>query len=236
MSGVALVTGADRGLGLALTAGLVERGWRVFAGQYMPEWPELGALAARHPGAVEIVPLDVSCAASVTAAARTVGERSDRLDLIINNAGINAGRTELREGLDWEAMHRAYNVNALGPIRVVEAFLPRMAQGMRRLAFVSSEAGSIAMNNRQGSFGYCMSKTALNMAVRIMHNELRRAGYTFRLYHPGWVRSYMSGQKNVRATLEPEEAAACALPFFLEDRDDEDRLVLIDYEGREWPF
>ena len=126
-------------------------------------------------------------------------------------------------------------MNILGPIRVVEAFLLH-GPGMRRLAFVSSEAGSIAMNNRQGSFGYCMSKTALNMAVRIMHNELRPAGYTFRLYHPGWVRSYMSGQKNMRATLEPEDAAACALRFFLEDRDDEDRLVLIDYEGREWPF
>lgn len=236
MAGVALVTGADRGLGQALCAGLLDRGWRVFAGQYMPEWPELAALAERFPGAVEIVPLDVSSTESVAAAARAVAERCDRLDLVINNAGINAGRTELREGLDWDAMHRAYTVNALGPIRVVEAFLPLMAEGMRRLAFVSSEAGSIAMNGRQGSYGYCMSKTALNMAVRILHNELRPEEYTFRLYHPGWVRSYMSGQKNPRATLEPEEAAACALLFFLGDREDEDRLVLIDYEGREWPF
>jgi len=81
-----------------------------------------------------------------------------------------------------------------------------------------------------------MSKTALNMAVRIMFNDLRREGYTFRLYHPGWVRSYMSGQKNLSADLEPEDAAARALSFFLGDRDDEDRLVVIDDEGREWPF
>lgn len=236
MVGVALVTGADRGLGLALSAGLVDRGWRVFAGQYMPDWPELPALAERCPGAVEIVPLDVSSSESVAAAARMVAERSDGVDVLINNAGVNAGRSGLREGLDWEAMHRAYNVNALGPIRVVEAFLPLMARGMKRLAFVSSEAGSIAMCNRQSAFGYCMSKSALNMAVRILHNELYPEGYTFRLYHPGWVRSYMSGKKNLDATLEPEEAAACALPFFLGDRDDEGRLVLVDYEGREWPF
>ena len=236
MPSVALVTGADRGLGLALCAGLAERGWRVFAGQYMPDWPELPALAERHAGSVEVVPLDVGSAESVAAAARQVAGRCHHLDLVINNAGINAGQSELREGLDWEAMHRAYNVNAAGPIRVVSAFLPLLAQGGRRLAFVSSEAGSIAMCHRTESFGYCMSKTALNMAVRIMFNDLRPEGYTFRLYHPGWVRSYMSGQKNLRADLEPEEAAALALPFFLGDRDDEDRLVLIDYEGREWPF
>lgn len=236
MSGVALVTGADRGLGLALCAGLAERGWRVWAGQYMPDWPELAALVERCNGAVETVPLDVGSGESVAAAAREVGSRGDRLDLVINNAGINAGQSGLREGLDWEAMHRAYNVNAVGPIRVVSAFLPLLAQGGRRLAFVSSEAGSIAMCSRTGSFGYCMSKTALNMAVRIMFNDLRREGYTFRLYHPGWVRSYMSGQKNLSADLEPEDAAARALSFFLGDRDDEDRLVVIDDEGREWPF
>ena len=236
MPSVALVTGADRGLGLALCAGLAERGWRVFAGQYMPDWPELPALAERYPGVVEMVPLDVGSSESVAAAAQQVRGHCDHLDLVINNASIDAGQSELREGLDWEAMHRVYNVNATGPIRVVSAFLPLLAQGGRRLAFVSSEAGSIAMCNRTGGFGYCMSKTALNMAVRIMFNDLRPEGYTFRLYHPGWMRSYMSGQKNLRADLEPEEAAALALPFFLGDRDDEDRLVLIDYEGREWPF
>lgn len=93
------------------------------------------------------------------------------------------------------------------------------------------------MCNRTGGFGYTTwSKTALNMAVRIMFNDLRPGGATFRLYHPGWVRSYMSGQ-NLRADLEPEEeAAGLALPFFAGDRDDEDKLVLIDYEGQEWPF
>ena len=81
-----------------------------------------------------------------------------------------------------------------------------------------------------------MSKTALNMAVRIMHNDLHSEGYTFRLYHPGWMRSYMSGAKGTRGDMEPEEAAAKALPFFLGDREDEERLVMIDHEGLEWPF
>ena len=111
-----------------------------------------------------------------------------------------------------------------------------MSDGLRRLCFISSEAGSITFAHRKGASGYCMSKAALNMAVRIMHNDLHPEGYTFRLYHPGWMRTYMSGTKSTRAKMEPEEAATKALPFFLTDREDEGRLALIDYQGLEWPF
>jgi NAD(P)-dependent dehydrogenase (short-subunit alcohol dehydrogenase family) len=114
--------------------------------------------------------------------------------------------------------------------------LPFMDRGMRRLVFVSTDTSSIAMSRIRGRFGYCMSKTALNMAVKIMFNHLRPEGYTFRLYHPGWVRAYVLGYKNMKANMEPEEGAEKAMPILLEDRDDEDRLVMIDCYGHEWPF
>lgn len=236
MDFTALVTGADRGLGSALCAGLLARGWRVLAGQYMPDWPELDALAEQYPGLAHVIPLDVGSTASAQAAARQAAGLVERVDVLISNAGIGSGRSEFGQGMDYAAMQRAFNVNALGAIRAVEAFLPLMGKGKRRLCFVSSEAGSISLAHREGASGYCMSKAALNMAVRIMHNDLYPEGYTFRLYHPGWMRSYMSGAKNARADMEPEEAAARALPFFLEDREDEGRLALIDYQGLEWPF
>jgi hypothetical protein len=81
-----------------------------------------------------------------------------------------------------------------------------------------------------------MSKTALNMAVSMLFNRLRPEGYTFRLYHPGWMRSYMGGSKNTEADLEPEEAAVPAVTYFLRDRADEDRLILRDWQGHEWPW
>jgi NAD(P)-dependent dehydrogenase (short-subunit alcohol dehydrogenase family) len=134
-------------------------------------------------------------------------------------------------------MHRVFDVNTLGPLRVVESFLPVMeASPMKRLAFVSSEAGSIERCYRTAWFAYTMSKAALNRAVRLMFNDLRPQGYTFRLYHPGWVRSYMSGTKNTQADLEPEEAAEYALGYFLPDLEDEDRLAMRDYQGQEWPW
>jgi NAD(P)-dependent dehydrogenase (short-subunit alcohol dehydrogenase family) len=239
MQPVAFITGADRGLGFALCTGLLEREWHVFAGQYMPDWPDLAALAERFPEMLHTIPLDVTSVESAEAATRAIAGMVDRVDMLINNAGVISPTVEraVGEGLDYAEMHREFDVNALGPLRVVEAFLPLMNQStMKRLCFVSSEAGSITRCERQAWYGYCMSKAALNMAIKITLNRLRPEGYTFRVYHPGWMRSYMHGSKNMEADLEPEEAAAMALPFFLSERENEDRLVLVDFQGQEWPW
>ncbi len=234
-----LVTGADRGLGYGLTANLLENGWRVFAGRYMAEWRELDDLASRFPDALSIVAIDDASADSLRAAREAVERESDRLDMLINNAGVTSPTNPrtIREDPDYDEMHRLYDVNALGPLRAVGEFLPLLDHGsMKRLCFVSSEAGSIGASQRTSWFGYCMSKAALNMGIRNLFNDLRPQGYTFRVYHPGWVRSYMGGAKNDSADLEPHEAAAYAIPFFTAPRDDEDRLVLTDYRGHEWPW
>jgi len=239
MARTVFVTGGDRGLGFALCATLLEQGWQVFAGQYLPEWPELSTLAGQYSQTLHIVPLDVSSVESIYAAAQAMATVTDHVDVLINNAGIyspTAGRP-IHEPQDYTEMHRLYDVNALGPLRVVEAFLFLTDRGtLKRLCFVSSEAGSIARAERTAWFGYCMSKAALNMGVKILFNDLYPDGYTFRVFHPGWIRSYMSGEKNMEATLEPEEAASKAIPIFLGQQEDEGRLVLVDYEGKEWPW
>jgi NAD(P)-dependent dehydrogenase (short-subunit alcohol dehydrogenase family) len=81
-----------------------------------------------------------------------------------------------------------------------------------------------------------MSKAALNMATRLLFNDLHPQGYTFRVYHPGWIRGYMGGEKNLRANLEPEEAAVPALTYFLQARDDEGELAMYDWQGDRWPW
>jgi NAD(P)-dependent dehydrogenase (short-subunit alcohol dehydrogenase family) len=239
MSRTAFVTGADRGLGQALCNGLLAQGWKVFAGQYMPDWSELSDLAVRYPEKLILVPLDVTNLESARAAAQGVSQATVSLDLLVNNAGVVSPTTQrpIQEGLDYAEMHRLFDVNAAGPLRVVEAFLPLMGtDSWKRLCFVSSEAGSIHRCQREAWYDYCMSKAALNMGVKILFNALRPAGFTFRVYHPGWVRSYMGGSKNMQAHLEPEEAATKALPIFLGDRPDENRLVMVDFEGNEWPW
>jgi NAD(P)-dependent dehydrogenase (short-subunit alcohol dehydrogenase family) len=245
----ALVTGADRGLGLALCADLLDKGWRVFAGQFMADWPELSELRSRYDAEqLTLVPLDVGDTASVTDAAALVTRQCECLDMLISNAGINPQdqKLSIHEPLEYATMLRSYDVNALGALRTVGSFLPLLDRGsMKRLCFVSSEAGSIARSHRSSWFGYCMSKAALNMGASILFNDLRPAGYSFRVYHPGWIRSYITGKRNPTADLEPAEAARRALLYFLANSAaspenpcsiDEDHLEMRDFDGNVWPW
>ncbi|HEY5561442.1 MAG TPA: SDR family NAD(P)-dependent oxidoreductase [Clostridiaceae bacterium] len=236
MEKICVISGADRGLGFGLCQELLEKGWKVFAGQYIANWKELSELKEKHEEKLFIIPMDVSFVESVQKAFRMVKEQVDHVDMIISNAGIFSGKGDLRGEIDYKGAEAAYNINAIGPIRLVESFLPLMKSGLKRLCFVSSEVGSISMAYRDRDFGYSISKTGLNMAIKIMFNDLHPHGYTFRSYHPGWVRTYMSGSKNNNGDLEPIESAIPAIKLFTEDREDEERLVMIDYLSGEWPY
>lgn len=239
MTHTAFVTGADRGLGLALCAGLLTRGFQVFAGQHRPAWPQLGELQRQFPETLHLVPLEVTSLESAQAAAKQVAAVTPQLDVLINNAGVISPTSSrhIREAPDYADMQRLYDVNTLGPLRVVEAFLPLTdASSLKRLCFVSSDAGSIGRSGHTAWFGYTQSKAALNMATHILFNHLRPEGYTFRLYHPGWIRTYIWGTKATEGDMEPEEAAVPALAYFLDADVDEETLVMRDWRGREWPW
>ncbi len=233
------VTGADRGLGLAICANLLERGWQVFAGQYLPDWHELGELTNWYPGKLHLIPLDVAALESVQAAAKEVATVTGHIDLLVNNAGVNTPTKErkIHQGQDYAEFDRMYQINAVGPIRVVESFWGLVEQGnLKRLAFISSEAASIKRCTREAWYGYTMSKAALNRAVKIMFNHLHPKGYTFRLFHPGWVQSYIGGEYNHEAHLTPTESAAAAVEHFLNPLENEAQLAMIDWEERSWPW
>jgi len=229
-----LITGADRGLGFGMAQRLAERGHTVFAGQYLDDWNELERLKQRHPDSLHPVKLDIADQASVEEAKRWMMRHTDRLDAIIHNAGVN-GRSAADDPLkqNYDTMLAVYNINALGAIRVTEAFLDMLASGGdKRLLFVSSEAGSVTESSRTDFYAYCMSKAALNMYVKILFNRLRPEGYRFRLYHPGWIKSYMGGKLADRGELTIEEAAQLAVGYFFDQQVDEERLELRGYDGR----
>jgi NAD(P)-dependent dehydrogenase (short-subunit alcohol dehydrogenase family) len=239
MGNTALVTGTDRGLGNALAAGLLQRGWNVVAGHLDDNPPDLAIGPGGSRGDLYPVRIDVADDASVARAAEETRRQVGSVDMVINNAGVLGRNLEndIRTGLDYESAMATLNVNAFGPLRVVEHFIALMdSSPLKRLCFISSEAGCLTRSYRTAWYGYCVSKTALNMGVSIMFNDLRPDGFTFRLYHPGWMRTYMRGEKDTRATLEPAEAAELAMDYFLADGVDESRLVLRDNEGNEWPW
>jgi len=211
--GTAVVTGAGKGLGLGLAQGLLERGWRVAAGVHGEASEVLSRLQAKYESAMLIVGIDIGSDDSVKQAAEQAAGWADRIDLIVNNAGVLGDiDRKLPNELDFDEMLQVMNVNSLGPLRVTQAFGSMLFRSERPIvANISSEAGSVGACDRDSWYGYCMSKAAVNMQSALVHNQLKTVGGRVLVLHPGWVQSYMHGELNTSARLTVEQAAANVL-------------------------
>lgn len=178
-----LVTGANRGIGLELARVLAARGDSVIA-TCRTSSPELDALGVRVEAGV-----DVSDDLSVTELADRLADVE--LDLLVNNAGIL--QMDRLEPLDSESIRRQFEVNALGPLRVTAALLPRL-HGGAKVALVTSRMGSITDNTSGGAYGYRMSKAALNMAGSSLAQDLKSREIAVAVLHPGMVATDMTAQ------------------------------------------
>ena len=175
-----LVTGANRGIGLEYCRQLQERGEGVI-GVCRSSSPELEALGVRIEAGVDM---------TNDAAMASLVERLDglHLDGLILNAGILES-TGL-EDLKAESLRRQFEVNALGPLRLTHALLPQLRNGSK-LILMTSRMGSIDDNSSGGSYGYRMSKVALNMAGKSLAIDLQSRGIAVAILHPGLVRTRM---------------------------------------------
>lgn len=196
------LTGANRGIGLALVQEALARGYRVFAGARHPDQAQtLQALAQKHPQQLAIIPIDVTDTESIRRAAAIVAAQTDVLDVLINNAGIFP-RGERLENLDPQTMLRAYHVNSVGPMIVTQQFRSLLRAGSAILN-ISSQLGSLTL--AMGTYySYNSSKAALNMLTRILANELKPAQIIAVAVHPGWVQTDMGGPS---APLQPATSA-----------------------------
>ena len=223
MDRVALVTGAGRGIGLELCRLLIERGCTVVACPRRPGGPELDALAAEHPERLYRVPMDVRDVGSVTSAVSQIGRRVERIDLLFNNGAIYPDQDGGLERLEMTDLLDAFDVNAVGPLRVVRFLLPLLRKGEeKRLIQITSLMGSITDNSSGGSYAYRMSKAALNMAVRNLAHELGPEGFLCLAMHPGWVKTRMGG---AAAPLEVRSAAEELLDVALNASDGDNGTV-----------
>jgi NAD(P)-dependent dehydrogenase (short-subunit alcohol dehydrogenase family) len=205
-----LVTGANRGLGLAFVRQLLARGDRVVAAcRYPGKATALNTLVGEHPGRLHVLPLDVAAPKSHAELARELplvlgdDDSGGRLDLLINNAGVlHSGE---RFGHVGEAhLLDSFRVNAMAPFLLTQTLAPLLADGAR-VANLSSQLGSIANCERFGTPSYNISKAAQNMATRLLAHALAERGIVVLALHPGWVRTDMGGKD---ATLDAPAAAA----------------------------
>jgi NAD(P)-dependent dehydrogenase (short-subunit alcohol dehydrogenase family) len=194
---IAVVTGANRGIGREVARQLAVRGDTVLVTARDQAKADGAAAELRAGGAVEgeLLPwwLDVTDPASVQRAADAIAERHGRLDVLVNSAAIHYDTWQRASDADLTVVREALETNLLGAWQTTLALLPLLrASGHGRIVNVSSESGSLA-GMGGGTPAYSVSKAALNALTRILAAELRRDRILVNAVCPGWVATDMGG-------------------------------------------
>ena len=238
MSQTVLITGTGRpyALGFNLVKRYLENGDTVFASIRRPS-EALEALQAEYPDRLHILTMDISSTESVNAAAAEAAKLTSGLDLIINNATTASADTmkELPD-FDLDLIAPAVNVGAVGPIRVLKAFLPLLKKSTMGALVVniSSEAGSIGKCYRTFYLDYGTEKAALNMLTMTLRNYFKDdPNLNIICLHPGWIRT---NPDSTEAPLLPYEHAETLRCLFEKKRHDKEGPVFITYTGEPYPW
>jgi NAD(P)-dependent dehydrogenase (short-subunit alcohol dehydrogenase family) len=192
-----LVTGAGRGIGLALCTELAARDQQVIAA-CRSATPELEALSVRIEAGVDVA----SDGAMAELALRL---RGVEVGWLIANAGVL--RDDSLDDLRFDSLREQFEINALGALRTVKYLLPNLKRGSK-IALITSRMGSIGDNSSGGYYGYRMSKAALNAAGMSLARDLRPRGIAVAILHPGYVRTDMTGG---HGSVSSEDAARLLL-------------------------
>jgi NAD(P)-dependent dehydrogenase (short-subunit alcohol dehydrogenase family) len=200
---VALITGANRGIGLALVKAYASRRDKVFAAvRRTSDRSELDAFAATQPKWVEVIEMDVSDPSEIGRVRRRL--ESEPIDVLINNAGIGGPDRQSATDMDYDGLAETLAVNSIAPLRVANAFLPNVKAAQGKIITLSSQMGSM-QSASSDSLAYRVSKVAVNRLMRGLAAELKPQGIPVLIVHPGWVKTEMGGDG---AQLKPEESAA----------------------------
>ncbi|WP_280261450.1 SDR family oxidoreductase [Nocardia abscessus] len=213
---IALVTGANKGIGYQIAAGLGALGWSVGVGARDEQRRAAAVQKLRAAGADAFgVPLDVTDDASVAAAAELIEDRVGRLDVLVNNAAITGGMPQAPTAVDPATVRAAVETNVIGVIRVTNAVLPLLRRSASpRIVNMSSTVGSLTRQTTPGtdtgpiSAAYTASKTFLNAVTVQYVKELRDTNILINAACPGFTATDLNGFRGVRT---PEQGAAIAI-------------------------
>jgi len=207
-----LVTGANRGIGFEFVRQYAAAGWHVIAGVRDPDRGDaLRALAVGHD-AIDIEKLDVASVASIDALAAKLTGQS--IDILINNAGIFGEFADQAFGtIDFAQFDLFMRTNALGPLKMCEAFVPHVRAGrVRKMVAITSQAGSFGLDSGglPGMYFYKSSKAAQNMLMHNVANDVKVHGITVCILSPGMVNTAgeIPPERRFPGLIEPPESIA----------------------------
>ncbi len=187
-----VITGANRGIGLALTRKYLQEGHEVVA-LCRKASPELSESAATVIEGVDVTDMDI-----LKKVAAQVGE----MDLLINNAGLLT--VETLDNMNFEDIQKQVEVNTYAPLKVALTLGKGLKKGST-LGILTSRMGSVADNESGGYYGYRLSKAAANAAAKSLAMDLKDQGITVLMLHPGYVKTEMTGNQGLIDTQESAE-------------------------------
>ena len=217
-SKVALITGANKGLGLEIARQLGQQGITVVLGARQGRADEAAAQLRAEGLDAHPVPLDVTSAADVAALPAFFAEKFGRLDILVNNAGVQHDFGQENGEVSVDSLRQTYEANVFGPFAITQALLPLLrAAPAGRIVNHSSILGSIATISQGGGGawttpGYTSSKAALNMLTVVAAQQLAGTNIKVNTAHPGWVATDLGGPD---APLSPAEGARTAVRLAL---------------------
>lgn len=228
-----LITGANRGIGLEFSRQYAADGWSVLAcSRNLGKSDELNKLMAHYPGLIKVLPLDVSDHAQIERLAQDLSDES--IDLIINNAGIypKSGANSFGH-TDYEEWMRIFRINTMALLKMAETFVAQLVRSEHKtFVAITSKMGSIEDNSGGGSYLYRSSKTAVNMVVKSLAIDLRSAGITSIVIHPGWVKTDMGGPNALIST----EQSVSGMRQVIRKLSMADSGKFFNYDGQEIPW
>lgn len=217
-----IITGANRGIGLALTRRFAVSDCRVIATCRQPDHAkQLTKLAQTN----DVVPfkLDVTNAQQVEALVAKVG--NEKIDILINNAGTIGGQRQSSTDMDYDNWREAFEINTLAPFRLATAIRPNLRLASNpRIITISSQMGALSRKST-GSFAYRSSKAAVNKVMQVLALELKPDGIVVCPFHPGWVRTDMGGPQG---EISAEESA--------ESLFEQINALTLEHSGRFWTW
>ena len=204
----ALVTGANRGIGLGIATALAQAGLRVLLGARDRALGEAAAGPLRAAGGdVRVLALDVASTASIDTCCDALAADGVHVDVLVNNAAIMEAQGGRALAEDLGLLRRTLETNTIGAVHLMQRLAPGMRErGYGRIVNVSSDMGSLE-HMHAGDLSYRVSKAALNAATRVFADELRGTGVLVNCLNPGWVRTQMGGTGATRSLAEGADTA-----------------------------
>lgn len=229
---IALVTGANKGIGFEIARQLARRGAHVIIGARNEENGNRAAeILRREGGNVDAVRIDIDDPIGVKNAAKSVA-RHGRVDVLVNNAGIYPDKQNDISQTDPDLVLTAIRTNAIGAVRATQAFLPLLVKSRQpRIINMSSGMGSLNEMNGAAGPAYSISKTALNAVTRQSAAALKEKGVAVNAMCPGWVKTDMGGPSAPRS---PEQAAETAVWLALDAPQDLTGRFIRDHKEIPW--